>query len=88
MSVVAEVPFRVVELPLFNLGGGMLVTWNDATRFLGWASLWSLLFSLLLLLLFAREYWLYLHSRKHITERDFPGHGLLRSEKGKEVDHV
>lgn len=87
-SVAAEAPFRVVDLPLFDVGGGMLITWNDATRFLGWASLWSLLFFLLLLLLFAREYWLFLYAREHITERDLPGHGFFRSEKGKEVQRL
>lgn len=87
-SVVAEAPFRILELPLFDLGGGMFITWNDATRFFGWTSLWSLLFLLLLLLLFAREYWLFLSAREHITERDLSGHGFFRSEKGKEVRRV
>lgn len=82
---VTEAPFRVVELPLFDLGGGMLITWNDTIRFLGWASLWLFLWLLLLLLLFVREYWMYLHSTVHITEQDFPGRGFFRSEKGKEV---
>lgn len=84
-SIITEASFRVVELPLFDLGGGMLITWNDVTRFLGWASLWSLLFLLLLLFLFVREYWLLLYAREHITERDLPGHGFFRSEKRKEV---
>lgn len=87
-SVAAEAPFRVLELPLLDVGGGMFITWNDATRLLGWASLWSILLLLLLLLLFAREYWLFLYARGHITERDLPGHGFFRSEKGKEVRRV
>lgn len=88
LTVQTEAPFAVVDLPIFDLGGGMMVTWTGAVRFLGWTSLWSLLFLLLLSLLFVREYWLYLHSREHIDDLDLPGKGLFRSEKGKGVKRI
>lgn len=88
LTVQTETLFLVVDLPIFDLGGGMMVTWTGALLFLGWTSLWSLLFLLLLLLLFVREYWLYLYSREHVDDSDLPGRGFFRSEKGKGVRRI
>lgn len=79
-------PFRVVELPLFEFGGGIVVTWDDAVRFLGWASLWSILLLLLLLLLFVREYWLYAHASRYVSEEALLERGFLGTRKRKEVN--
>lgn len=84
MDVEGGAPFRVVELPLFDLGGGIIVTRNDALRFLGWASLGSILSLLLLLLLFVREYWLYMHAARHVSEESF--FRFLTARNGREVD--
>lgn len=81
-----EVLFHVVELPLFDMGGGTLVTWNDAMRFLGWALLGAILWLLVLLLLFVREYWLFLHSSVRVTEETFSRHGFFGSKNRKGVD--
>lgn len=81
-----EVLFHVVELPLFDMGGGILVTWNDAMRFLGWALFGAILWLLVLLLLFVREYWLFLHSSVRVTEETFSRHGFFGSSSRKEVD--
>lgn len=84
MDIEGGAPFRVVELPLFDLGGGIIVTWDDALRFLGWVSLGSALSLLLVLLLFIREYRLYLHVARHVSEESF--FRFLTVRKGKEVD--
>lgn len=85
VDVEAEALFRVVELPLFDMGGGILVTWNDAMRFFGWASFGALLWLLMLLLLFVREYWLFLHSSVRVTEETFSRHGFFGSKNRKGV---
>lgn len=88
VDVEAEAPFRVVELPLFDMGGGIVVTWNDAVRFFGWASLWSILLLLLLLLLFVREYWLYAHASRFVSEEALLERGFFGARRGKEVNRL
>ncbi|QQS16171.1 MAG: hypothetical protein IPK84_02350 [Candidatus Moraniibacteriota bacterium] len=84
MNIEAEMSFRVIELPLFDFGGGIVVTRDDTLRFLGWASLGSVLSLLLVLLLFVREYWRYAHATKQVNEESF--FRFLTARKGKGVD--
>lgn len=88
VDVSAEAPFRVVALPLFDLGGGIIITRNDVMRFLGWVSLGAVLSLLLLGLLVLREYWLFLGRRRYVTEYDFLGRGFFRVRRGKEVRDI
>lgn len=86
MNIEAEMSFRVIELPLFDFGGGIVVTRDDTLRFLGWASLGSVLSLLLVLLLFVREYWRYAHATKQVNEESF--FRFLTARKGKGwIDH-
>lgn len=64
-----EVGFRVLELPLLRLGNET-VTYEQVVSRIGWISFLLLFLFLWWLLLFLREYFLYLHSVRHITGRD------------------
>ena len=66
---VREVTFRVLELPLFKLGGDT-VTYEQAVSQVGWISFVSLFLFFWWLLLFLREYYLYSQSDRHIDGHD------------------
>lgn len=76
--------FQVLELPILNLGGGFVLTYPRLLSMMGTASILLLLLVLLWLFLFSREYWLYLHSLRHITERNLEKMGFFspKSRKG------
>ncbi|MBP5993651.1 MAG: hypothetical protein KA731_01960 [Candidatus Moranbacteria bacterium] len=66
---VREAAFRVLELPLFKLGGET-VTYEQAVSQVGWISFVSLFLFFWWLLLFLREYYLYSQSERHIDGHD------------------
>lgn len=81
-TVGVEEPLRIVPLPIFDLGSGVIITYADILSGLG-----TIAFSLLFLLcvwlaLFGREYWLYVHSLRHITERHLRQFGFWGERKG------
>jgi len=77
--------FSVLPLPLVNLGGGIVATYPEILSQIGTISLWLLICLLIWLLLFSREYWLYLHAIRHITENNLAKTGLFGKPKGKGV---
>jgi hypothetical protein len=81
-SVTREMMFTVLPLPVLQLGGGAAVTLPQLVAFSGWIALTLLTLLLLWLLLFIREYWLYLHSWRHITERQLIRLGFFGTRRG------
>lgn len=74
--------FLLLESPLIQLGGGLVVTYPEVIRYLGWVTLTLLVLLLLWLLLFMREYGMYLQAARHITERHLRKAGFLTKRKG------
>ena len=68
-QVSREAGFRVLELPLLRLGSET-ITYEQVVSHVGWVSFLLLFLFLWWLLLFLREYFLYLQSVRHITGRD------------------
>jgi len=85
-SVSKEIYFDVTARPLIDLGAGVIVTYPELLSRLGTISFYSLLFLLLWLILFAREYWMYLHALRHVTERGLERLGMLGIKKRKGVN--
>lgn len=81
-SVTRTVPLTVLPLPILQLGGGVAVTLPQVVAFSGWIALILLTLLLLWLFLFLREYWLYLHAWRHITERQLIRLGFFGTRKG------
>ena len=81
-SVTREMMFVVLPLPVLQLGGGAAVTLPQIVAFSGWIALALLTLLLLWSLLFIREYWLYLHSWRHITERQLIRLGFFGTRRG------
>jgi hypothetical protein len=84
-NISQEKSFFVLPLPILKLGGGFLITYPELLSRLGTASLWLLLCLIIWLLFFSREYWLYLHALRHITEKNLERIGLFGMGKGKGV---
>ena len=75
-AVSREESFRVLELPLFTIGGST-VTYEGVVSNIGWVSFILLFFFLWWLLLFVREYYLYSQSRRHIWGKDLHSAGYF-----------
>ncbi len=80
-----EQSFVIAVAPLINLGGGIILSYPDIISKLGTISLILLLLLLFWLILFSREYWLYLHALRHITEKNLNTIGSFGKKKRKEV---
>jgi hypothetical protein len=78
-----RINLNVTSSPAINLGGGFAVTYPELLSQLGTISLWLLLLLLIWLFLFSREYWLYLHALRHITEKNLQKLGLISLKKNK-----
>lgn len=78
-----RINLNVLSSPAINLGGGFTVTYPELLSQLGTISLWFLLLLLIWLFLFSREYWLYLHALRHITEKNLEKIGLISLKKQK-----
>jgi hypothetical protein len=74
--------FYVKELPLIKLGGEKYITYAGIIRNLGWIALALPISLLLWLFMFIREYWMYLHALRHITEQQLEKAGFLTKRKG------
>jgi hypothetical protein len=74
--------FYVKELPLIKLGGEKYITYAGIIRNLGWIALALPILLLLWLFMFIREYWMYLHALRHITEQQLEKAGFLTKRKG------
>lgn len=74
--------FSVIDLPLLSLGGEAFITYAEIVHNIGWIVLTLLVFLLLWLFLFMREYGLYLHALRHITEQHLMNAGLMTRRKG------
>ncbi|TXH08047.1 MAG: hypothetical protein E6Q06_00705 [Candidatus Moraniibacteriota bacterium] len=76
-----EATFLLKGLPLLSLGGRD-ITYAEAASYIG-IFFFSLLFLFFFFLLFfVREYWLYLHSLRTITERQLARFGFFGFRKG------
>jgi len=84
-NVSREKSFIVMPLPVLNLGGGFMITYPELLSRLGTVSFWLSLCLIVWLLFFSREYWLYLHALRHITERNLARIGLFGIIGGKGV---
>lgn len=73
---IREVSFRVLELPLFKLGGEVM-TYEQAVSQIGWVSFILLFLFLWWLLLFLYEYYLYSKSERNIYGKDLHGAGYF-----------
>lgn len=80
--VTREEILSVRPLPILQLGGGTMVTLPQVVAFSGWIALALLTLLLLWMFLFLREYWLYLHALRHITERQLIRLGFFGMRKG------
>ena len=80
--VSGETRFSVRLLPIFDFGGGITINWNGFMAFIGWTINVLLLLLFLLFFFFSREYMLYLHSTRHITELTLLRKGFFGPRKG------
>ncbi|MEI8096617.1 MAG: hypothetical protein WCG73_00765 [Candidatus Moraniibacteriota bacterium] len=76
------VAFTVMEVPLISLGGGAFVTYAEIVQNMGWIVLALLILLLLWIFMFMREYGLYLHALRHITEQHLMNAGFMTRRKG------
>ena len=76
-----EAKFSVRAWPLIDFGGGAIITYQEVASYLGTAffSLLSLFF--LLLLFFVREYWLYIHAIRSVTEQSLKKLGVIAASR-------
>jgi hypothetical protein len=81
-SVTRSAPLTVLPLPILQLGGGVSVTLPQIVTFSGWIALILLTLLLLWFFLFLREYGMYLHAFRHITERQLIRLGFFGTRKG------
>jgi hypothetical protein len=77
-----EVVLPIRSWPLIRFGENAEVTYFEVASFFGTIFFLLLSLFLFLLLLFVREYWLYLHHIRHVTERNFGKMGFISSRKG------
>lgn len=77
-----EIGFSVLPLPVLDLGGGSVMTYPELLSDIGMIASWLLFLLLFWLFLFSREYWLYLHSLRHITEWNLAKAGFFGNGKG------
>lgn len=84
-NISREDTFTVLPSPLINLGGGIIITRSELLSKIGTISLFLFICLLFWLFIFSREYWLYLHSLRHITEKHLARIGLFGIIKRKGV---
>lgn len=86
-NISREISFAILPVPFINLGGGTVVTYPEFLSKLGTIGLVMLISLIIWLLVFMREYWLYLHAWRHVTERSLDRLGLFGVKKRKGVSH-
>lgn len=77
-----EAALTIRAWPLIQFGGGITVTYPEVASYLGTLLFILLSLFLFLLLLFSREYWLYMHRLRHVTEHSFERLSLIGKRKG------
>lgn len=78
MNISQSFPVFIKELPLIQLSSGASLSYADIVRNLGWVSFFFLLALLLWILLFIREFALYLQGDREVTEYDLKQAGYIR----------
>ena len=78
LSVSQLLPVLVKELPLIQLSSGGAISYADIIRNIGWIVFVFLLLFLVWLLLFIREFALYLRSDRVVSEYDLKKAGFIR----------
>ena len=76
-DIVREVPLEITDLPLLNLGGGVIVSYQKVLSVLGTTSIWLLITLLIWLAILSREYWLSAHALRQITEESLKSMGMI-----------
>lgn len=72
---------RILGKPAINLGGGYVLTYPDLLSKIGYIAVWLFALLLIWILFFFREYWLYLHAIRHITERNLSKLGFFGAKR-------
>ncbi|MEI7891189.1 MAG: Ig-like domain-containing protein [bacterium] len=80
-SISKQMTIKIEQLPMINLGGGFVITYPYLLSKIGTIAIWLLLLLLIWIFLFSREYWLYLHALRHITEKNLEKLGLISLKK-------
>lgn len=81
-TVTHTVTFLLEPLPFLYLGDRGIITYGEAASALGWILFGILTLLILFFFVLVREYWLYLHGIRHITERELRRFGLIAWRKG------
>lgn len=77
--------FQITPNRFLNFGGNVSTTYPDFLSTMGTISMISMLLLFIWIFFFYREYWLYIHSTKNITEKTLEKFGMISANKGKEV---
>jgi hypothetical protein len=84
-TIEKEASFTVTPLPALSLGGGIMMTYPELLSRLGTVALTMIVSISFWLFLFTREYWLYLHALRNITEKHLSKLGLVSVPNGRGV---
>lgn len=76
-DIVREAPLEISDLPVLNLGGGVIISYQELLSDLGTASIWLLIALLIWLGILSREYWLSAHALRQITEESLRSMGMI-----------
>lgn len=82
ISLTRSAAFTLEMKPLFRLGDQRVISYAEAAGYVGWILFGALCIFVSFLLFFLREYWLYLHGVRHITERELRRFGMISWRKG------
>lgn len=78
LNISRTTPFDVIAFPLIQLSSGDTISYADIVRNLGWITFAFLMFWFFWLLLFIREFALFLQGDGKVTEYDLKRAGLIR----------
>ncbi|MEI8343874.1 MAG: Ig-like domain-containing protein [Candidatus Moraniibacteriota bacterium] len=73
--------FEIKSIPVIMLGGGFVLTYPEILSNLGNISLLFLALLFIWLFFLSREYWLYLHALRNITEKNLSKVGMIVMKK-------
>jgi hypothetical protein len=80
-SISREVALTIRAWPLIQFGSGNEITYPQVASLIGTIFLVLLSLFILFLLLFVREYWLYLHHLRFVDERSLRRLGLISPKR-------
>lgn len=81
-TVSRELSFSVLPYPVARLDNGGVITYTEVAHTIGWFLLGMVTLFFLWILLFAREYWYFVHSVRRVTERHLERLGFFGQGKG------